>query len=99
MVTAAPDPGEAVTTDRTTREPAGTRSPIAGARAGGDADRAVTALYRTHYRSLVRLAVLLVRDIATAEDVVQDSFVAMHGGLAEAEQTATARCPICASQW
>jgi len=45
-----------------------------------DADRAVTELYTTHYRSLVRLAALLVRDIGTAEEVVQDSFVAMHGG-------------------
>ena len=45
-----------------------------------DADRAVTALYSSHYRSLVRLAALLVRDVATAEEVVQDSFVAMHGG-------------------
>jgi RNA polymerase sigma-70 factor (sigma-E family) len=45
-----------------------------------DADRAVTALYSTHYRALVRLAALLVRDVATAEEVVQDSFVAMHGG-------------------
>lgn len=45
-----------------------------------DADRAVTALYSTHYRSLVRLAALLLRDVATAEEVVQDSFVAMHGG-------------------
>jgi RNA polymerase sigma-70 factor (sigma-E family) len=45
-----------------------------------DADRAVTAIYTTHYRSLVRLAALLVRDVATAEEVVQDSFVAMHGG-------------------
>jgi RNA polymerase sigma-70 factor (sigma-E family) len=45
-----------------------------------DADRAVTALYSTHYRSLVRLAALLLRDMATAEEVVQDSFVAMHGG-------------------
>jgi RNA polymerase sigma-70 factor (sigma-E family) len=45
-----------------------------------DADRTVTALYSTHYRSLVRLAALLVRDVATAEEVVQDSFVAMHGG-------------------
>jgi RNA polymerase sigma-70 factor (sigma-E family) len=44
-----------------------------------DADRAVTELYSTHYRSLVRLAALLVRDIGTAEEVVQDSFVAMHG--------------------
>ena len=40
--------------------------------------RAVTAIYTTHYRSLVRLAVLLVRDVATAEEVVQDSFIAMH---------------------
>ncbi len=45
-----------------------------------DADRTVTALYSTHYKSLVRLAALLVRDVATAEEVVQDSFVAMHGG-------------------
>jgi RNA polymerase sigma-70 factor (sigma-E family) len=43
-----------------------------------DAERAVTALYGTHYRPLVRLAAMLVRDVATAEEVVQDSFVAMH---------------------
>ena len=45
-----------------------------------DADRAVTALYAVHYRSLVRLSALLVRDVATAEEVVQESFIAMHGG-------------------
>ena len=45
-----------------------------------DADAAVTALYAAHYRSLVRLAVLLVHDVATAEEVVQDSFVALHAG-------------------
>jgi RNA polymerase sigma-70 factor (sigma-E family) len=44
-----------------------------------DADRAVTAIYSEHYRSLVRLAAFLVRDTGTAEEVVQDSFVAMHG--------------------
>ena len=43
-----------------------------------DADRALTALYGLHYRALVRLAALLVRDVCTAEEVVQDSFVAMH---------------------
>ena len=43
------------------------------------ADEAVTQLYAAHYRSLVRLAALLVRDTGTAEEVVQDSFVAMHG--------------------
>jgi len=44
-----------------------------------DADTAVEELYATHYRRLVRLSVLLVRDVETAEEVVQDSFVAMHG--------------------
>ena len=44
-----------------------------------DADRLVTALYAEHYRALVRLGVLLVRDQGAAEEVVQDSFVALHG--------------------
>jgi hypothetical protein len=35
------------------------------------ADEAVTQLYSNHYRSLVRLAGLLVRDEPTAEEVVQ----------------------------
>lgn len=47
---------------------------------GWGADEAVTHLYAAHYRSLVRLAALLLRDAAVAEEVVQDSFVAMHGG-------------------
>ncbi|HEX3194252.1 MAG TPA: SigE family RNA polymerase sigma factor [Streptosporangiaceae bacterium] len=50
------------------------------ARPGRSADSAVTELYSLHYHRLVRLAALLVRDVATAEDVVQDSFVAMHDG-------------------
>ena len=44
------------------------------------ADLAVMELYAQHYRALVRLAAMLVRDTSTAEEVVQDSFVAMHGG-------------------
>ncbi len=47
--------------------------------AGWDADTAVDELYAAHYHRLVRLSVLLVRDVGTAEEVVQDSFVAMHG--------------------
>jgi RNA polymerase sigma-70 factor (sigma-E family) len=50
------------------------------ARAEWSPDRAVIELYSEHYRALVRLAALLVRDKPTAEEVVQDSFVAMHGG-------------------
>ena len=44
-----------------------------------DADEALIALYTAHYRSLVRMAALLLHDTAAAEDVVQDAFVAMHG--------------------
>jgi RNA polymerase sigma-70 factor (sigma-E family) len=39
----------------------------------------VEEMYAAHYRALVRLSVLLVRDVETAEEVVQDAFVAMHG--------------------
>ncbi len=45
---------------------------------GVDADRTLTALYLTHYRPLVRVAALLVQDLAAAEEIVQDSFVAAH---------------------
>jgi RNA polymerase sigma-70 factor (sigma-E family) len=44
------------------------------------ADLGVMELYTRHYRALVRLAAMLVRDRPTAEEVVQDAFVAMHGG-------------------
>jgi RNA polymerase sigma-70 factor (sigma-E family) len=48
--------------------------------AGWSADCAVTELYSLHYTALVRLATLLLRDTPTAEEVVQDAFVAMHDG-------------------
>ena len=48
----------------------------AAAPSGSDGDP-VSALYEQHYASLVRLAALLVRDTATAEVIVQDSFVAV----------------------
>jgi len=55
---------------RSGREPPGTSEL--------DADRAVTVLYQLHYPSLVRLAALLVPDLATAEDIVQDAFAAVY---------------------
>jgi RNA polymerase sigma-70 factor (sigma-E family) len=51
---------------------------IPGPAACWGADDAVTELYAANYLTLVRLAALLVRDVATAEEVVQESFVAMH---------------------
>lgn len=46
-----------------------------------DDDAALTTLYTAHYRGLVRLAALMLRDRSTAEEVVQDAFVglARHG--------------------
>nr|WP_199820492.1 SigE family RNA polymerase sigma factor [Streptomyces sp. NRRL F-2664] len=38
----------------------------------------VTELYHAHRLGMVRLAVLLVDDLATAEDVVQDAFTALY---------------------
>ena len=43
------------------------------------ADQSLTEIYMAEYDSLVRMAASLVSDIDTAEDVVQDSIVAMHG--------------------
>ncbi len=37
-------------------------------------------MYTSDYRSLVRLAAMLVRDEPTAEEVVQECFIAMHDG-------------------
>ena len=54
------------------------RKPVPPRDARPDANHAVTALYLAHYRPLVRLAALLVQDLATAEEIVQDAFVAVH---------------------
>lgn len=48
------------------------------ARGESDADRAITEIYTTHYGGFVRLATLLLRDQAVAEEIVQDSFVELH---------------------
>ncbi len=77
-------------------------APSATADMGWSADRAVLELYYEHYRSLVRLAAMLVRDTPVAEEIVQDAFVAMHGAwprlrdeqkaLAYLRQSAVNRC-------
>jgi DNA-directed RNA polymerase specialized sigma24 family protein len=41
-------------------------------------DDAVTVLFHMHWASLVRLARLLVDDVETAEDVVQEAFAQLH---------------------
>jgi DNA-directed RNA polymerase specialized sigma24 family protein len=46
---------------------------------GESAGDLLAGLFSQHYVALVRLAVVLVRDLTAAEEVVQDAFVAMHG--------------------
>jgi RNA polymerase sigma-70 factor (sigma-E family) len=54
-------------------------SPATATPAGSwEAHQVVTEIYQTQYKSLVRLALLLVHDVPTAEEVVQDAFEAMH---------------------
>ncbi len=56
------------------------------ARIGKDRDEArhatvaVTDLFREHHLDLVRLALAMTGDLATAEDVVQDAFERLHRG-------------------
>jgi len=53
----------------------------AGGRPGAaGAPAAVTDLFRDHHLELVRLALVMVGDLATAEDVVQDAFERLHRG-------------------
>jgi RNA polymerase sigma-70 factor (sigma-E family) len=44
----------------------------------GEAQAAVTALYRVHAVGLIRLAYLMLGDRAAAEDVVQDAFYGLY---------------------
>ena len=52
--------------------------PAADDATADDPARYVTELFRAHHLELVRLAVLIVGDLATAEDVVQDAFEQLH---------------------
>lgn len=52
--------------------------PGSGYPAGPTADDVVAALFRTHGLGLVRMALMLTGDQATAEDVVQDAFLGFH---------------------
>ena len=61
------------------------RTPLARQRAAGQPRTgtrsvALVELYSLHYRPLVRLAAMLVRDTPSAEEVVQEAFIAMHEG-------------------
>jgi len=43
-----------------------------------EADRVLTAMYDAEYRSLVRMSAVMLGDVGSAEEVVQESFIAVH---------------------
>jgi RNA polymerase sigma-70 factor (sigma-E family) len=53
-------------------------APTRSQTSGWSADEALELLYAAHWRQLVRLGVLLVHDIGTAEEIVQDCFLSVH---------------------
>jgi RNA polymerase sigma-70 factor (sigma-E family) len=53
-------------------------SPLTEARQTAEARQQVAALYQAHALGLVKLAVLMVGDQLTAEDVVQDAFLGLY---------------------
>jgi RNA polymerase sigma-70 factor (sigma-E family) len=62
-----------------------TRDPVAASQtddwldeSNWTADEAVTRLFATQYRPLVRLATLLLHDVGLAEELTQDAFVGLH---------------------
>jgi RNA polymerase sigma-70 factor (sigma-E family) len=50
----------------------------AESQAATEADRALTAMYGAEYRSLVRMSAVMLGDVGSAEEVVQESFIAVH---------------------
>ncbi len=58
--------------------PVPARSDAARSEVARDADAVLTALYSEHYRSLVRLAALLLDDLGLCEEVVQDAYIRVH---------------------
>lgn len=64
--------------------------PAFGDEAAADLNAALTELYGLHYRPLVRLASMLVRETGTAEEVVQDAFVALYGNWSRLRDTGKA---------
>ena len=79
-VTAArQDPASARSTCAADAPPGGAVLGSVPLRAASDCDQAIIAMYTAEYRSLVRMSVVLVGDVPTAEEVVQESFIAMYG--------------------
>jgi RNA polymerase sigma-70 factor (sigma-E family) len=75
QVTRPTDVTQALVVSPVSPEAISVQAPATGA---WDASEIVTEIYTVHYNQLIRLAVMLVHDVQTAEEVVQDAFEAMH---------------------
>src|SRR4249919_1258689 len=53
---------------------------------GVERDATLSALHREHYRSLVRLACVLLDELGAGEEVVQEAFVRVHRSWAQVDQ-------------
>ncbi|MFC9325110.1 SigE family RNA polymerase sigma factor [Kitasatospora sp. NPDC057015] len=58
--------------------PADSRMAAVAAGTAGTSEDLLTETYQAHYRSLLRLAALLLDDLSTCEDVVQEAFIRVH---------------------
>jgi RNA polymerase sigma-70 factor (sigma-E family) len=56
---------------------------------GVERDATLSALHREHYRSLVRLACVLLDELGAGEEVVQEAFVRVHRSWAQVDQPLT----------
>lgn len=55
---------------------------------------AIAALFRDHHAELVRLALFMVGDLPTAEDVVQDVYMSLHRGSRAQGRAQTVEAPL-----
>ena len=78
MPTGEPDRAAARSTFVADSQPADTVLGSIHDQVAAEASQAITDLYHAEYRSLVRMSAVLVGDVSTAEEVVQDTFIAMH---------------------
>lgn len=56
---------------------------------GAERDATLSALHREHYRSLVRLACVLLDELGAGEEVVQEAFVRVHRSWGQVDQPLT----------
>jgi RNA polymerase sigma-70 factor (sigma-E family) len=81
-------PAEDVAGSLLPRVAAGPAGPVPG-RPVTDAELAIIAIYDAEYGSLVRMSAMLLGDVGSAEEVVQEAFIAVHAawrGLRDADK-------------